>query len=50
MIRRQQELEQSIVELKRRRESLARDDYYTQLELLLVDLALIGREIRALED
>ena len=37
-------------DLKRQRDSFARDDYYTQLELLLVDLALLGREIRALED
>lgn len=50
MVQRRQELEQSIVELKRRKQSLAHDDYYAQLELLLVDLALLGREIRALED
>ena len=50
MVQRQQQLEQSISALKRRRESLAHDDYYAQLERLLVDLALLSREIRALED
>ena len=50
MIERKQEIEQSIEDLKRRRESLVRDDYYAQLEILLIELALLGREIRALED
>ena len=47
MLQRKQALEQSIDELKRRRAGLARDSYYDQLELLLVDLALLSREIRA---
>ncbi len=46
-MRRKQDLEQSISELKRQRESLPRVDYYTRLEGLLVDLALLSREIRA---
>jgi hypothetical protein len=46
MARRKQELEQAIGELKRRRESLPRVDYYDRLEVLLVELALLGREIR----
>lgn len=50
MFERRQTLEESIAALKRRKEGLAHDDYYAQLELLLVDLALLGREIRALED
>ncbi|MBT8447732.1 MAG: C13 family peptidase [Gammaproteobacteria bacterium] len=49
-VQRRQELEQSITALKRRRDGLAHDDYYAQLERLLVDLALLSREIRALED
>jgi hypothetical protein len=47
MMRRKQDFEQSISDLKRRRESLPRDDYYARLEELLVDLALLSREIRA---
>jgi hypothetical protein len=47
MMQRKQDLEQSIGELTRRRESLPRIDYYTRLEELLVDLALLSREIRA---
>jgi hypothetical protein len=47
MMQRKQDLEQSIGELKRRRESLPRIDYYARLEELLVDLALLSREIRA---
>ena len=47
MQRRKQELEQSISDLKRQRESLPRVDYYARLEGLLVDLALLSREIRA---
>lgn len=50
MIARKQALEESIVDLKRRRENFEHDDYYAQLELLLVDLTLLGRDIRALED
>jgi len=47
MLERKRQLEVSISELKRRRDSLPRDSYYDQLELLLVDLALLSREIRA---
>jgi hypothetical protein len=47
MMQRKQDLEQSISELKRQRESLPRVDYYARLEGLLVDLALLSREIRA---
>ena len=50
MFEQKQALEDSILALKRRRDELAHDDYYQQLERLLVDLALLGREIRALED
>jgi len=45
---RKQDLEQSISDLKRQRENLPREDYYSRLETLLVDLALLSREIRAL--
>jgi hypothetical protein len=45
---RKQGLEQSISDLKRQRENLPREDYYSRLETLLVDLALLSREIRAL--
>jgi len=47
MMQRKQDLEQSISDLKRQREQLPREDYYNRLEALLVDLALLGREIRA---
>jgi len=47
MMQRKQDLEQSIGELKRQREILPRTDYYARLEELLVDLALLSREIRA---
>jgi hypothetical protein len=47
MMQRKQDLEQSISDLKRQRESLPRVDYYARLEELLVDLALLSREIRA---
>ncbi|MGD8351189.1 MAG: C13 family peptidase [Gammaproteobacteria bacterium] len=43
---RKQALEESIAELKRQREVLPRDDYYLQLESLLVDLALLNRRLR----
>jgi hypothetical protein len=46
MMQRKQGLERSINDLKRQRDSLPRDDYYARLETLLVDLALLGREIR----
>ena len=44
---RKQALEESIAGLKRQREDLPRDDYYRQLESLLVDLALLNRRLRA---
>jgi len=47
MLQRKQIIEQSISELKIRRESMPRLNYYAELELLLVDLALLAREIRA---
>lgn len=47
MTQRKQVLEQSISDLKRQRENLPRVDYYARLEGLLVDLALLSREIRA---
>ena len=47
MAERKQGLEQSISELKRQREQLPRDDYYARLEALLVELALLSRDIRA---
>ena len=50
MFERKQAIEDSILALKRRRDEFEHDDYYAQLERLLVDLALLGRDIRALED
>ncbi len=47
MIERRQQIEASIDALKRRRDTLAHDDYYAELEKLLIDLARLGREIRA---
>lgn len=47
MLQRKQALEQSIRDLRSRRDSLERRDYYDQLEDLLVDLALLTRQIRA---
>jgi hypothetical protein len=47
---RKQSLEASIADLKRRRDSLPRDDYYERLESLLVDLALLNRKLRARGD
>ena len=47
MMQRKQGLEHSISDLKRQRDNLPRVDYYARLEALLVDLALISREIRA---
>lgn len=47
MLQRKRSLEQSISELKMRRDSLAAEKYYAELEILLVDLALLSREIRA---
>lgn len=50
MQERKQALEVSISELKRRRENLPRADYYAELETLLVELALLNRQIRAKGD
>jgi len=50
MQQRKQALELSISELKQRRDSLAREAYYAQLESLLVELALLNRELRARGD
>ncbi|NNE64690.1 MAG: hypothetical protein HKN34_11455 [Gammaproteobacteria bacterium] len=47
MLQQKQQLEQSISELKLKRENLENDDYYRQLEGLLVELALLARQIRA---
>jgi hypothetical protein len=47
---RKQSLETAIADLKRQRDSLTRDSYYDQLETLLVDLALLNRELRARGD
>jgi len=47
LLKRKQEIEQSIDELKKQRSSLSQDNYYNQLERLLIDLALLSREIRA---
>lgn len=47
MLQRKQMIEQSISELKMQRDSLTPQKYYAELEVLLVDLALLGREIRA---
>lgn len=47
MLRRKQLIEQSISELKMQRDSLTPQKYYAELEILLIDLALLGREIRA---
>ena len=45
--KRKQDIEQSIGELKTQRASMSRDSYYNRLEVLLIDLALLSREIRA---
>ena len=47
MLERKRQIEASISALKMQRDSLPRDSYYDKLELLLVDLALLAREIRA---
>ncbi|MFC1664154.1 C13 family peptidase [Pseudomonadota bacterium] len=46
LLQRKQELEDLIFELKTQRESIDRVDYYNKLEALLIELALIAREIR----
>ena len=50
MFEQKQAIEDSILALKRRRDEIEHEDYYAQLERLLVELALLGRDIRALED
>jgi len=50
MQQRKQALELSISELKQRRDGVERDSYYAQLEDLLVELALLNRELRARGD
>ena len=50
MQQRKQALELSISELKQQREDLPREQYYEQLEALLIDLALLSRELRARGD
>ena len=47
LLERKQALEDSIDALKREREQLPREDYYGRLETLLIELALLGRDIRA---
>jgi len=46
MLQRKRTLEQSIRELKRQRDNLDRGYYYDRLEGLLIDLALLTRQIR----
>ena len=48
MLQRKQEIEKSISKIKTQRDNMLLASYYVQLELLLVDLALLSREIRAL--
>jgi len=50
MQQRKQALEMSISELKQQRDSLPRAQYYDRLEALLVDLALLSRDLRARGD
>lgn len=47
MLESKQGIEQSISALKQQRESMTPANYYTELERLLVELALLAREIRA---
>ncbi len=47
---RKHELETGIDALKRRRDDLPAANYYAELERLLVELALLARDIRAAED
>ena len=47
MLQRKLELEQSIRDLKRQRGNMERVSYYDRLESLLIDLALLSRQIRA---
>jgi hypothetical protein len=48
MLQRKQEIEKSISKIKTQRNDMLLANYYAQLERLLVDLALLSREIRAL--
>lgn len=50
MQERKHALELSISELKRQRDSLQREAYYEQLESLLVELALLNRDLRTRGD
>ncbi len=43
-------LEQAITDLRRRKESLSKEEYENQLESLLVDLAMTNRAIRARDE
>ena len=43
-------LEQGIADLRRRKESLSKEEYENQLEDLLIELALANRAIRERED
>ena len=47
MLESKQDLEQSISALKRQRDSITPENYYAELERLLVELALLTRKIRA---
>ncbi len=47
MLQNKQNIEQSISELKRQRDGMTPANYYAELERLLVELALLAREIRA---
>ena len=47
MLQQKQQIEQSIEELKLQRETLATANYYDQLEVLMVELAMLTRKIRA---
>jgi hypothetical protein len=47
MLQRKRRIEQSISDLKRQRDSLVPVDYYAELEMLLVELALLSRDIKA---
>ncbi len=50
MLQRKQALELSIGELKQQRDDLPREQYYDRLEALLIDLALLSRNLRARVD
>ncbi len=50
LYRKKANLEQGITDLRRRKESLSKEQYENQLESLLVELALANRAIRAREE